>query len=120
MPNDNPFPPSPQVTDAGTVRCRFDMFIRLRPEAIVKGKSATWCHRGDKYANEPDRMLQSLLKMFMRHHSKYILAELYDNTKPKNDVDRVILKFNAGTIEINKLAEYKILLSSMPIPNYLQ
>lgn len=100
-------------------RCRFDMFVRMKPQFIPRNGVPTWCHRGDKFSDIPEKMIQSLIRMFIRHNHKYVRCELYDNTKPRNDDSRVILKFENGVIETNKLAEYDSMLQ-IPLPDFLK
>lgn len=110
-----------KITEAGNVRSRFDLFIVLRPEIAKKqNRSPTWCHRGDKYQPDPDRQLSNLIKLFCNHYGKYRLAELYDNTRPKNDPDRIVLKYKDGVIEKNRLNDYAAMLEQTPLPDFLK
>ena len=110
------------VTSAGEIRSRFDLFIVLNRQEVSRypNKKRAWCHRGDKFFPEPDRQLQALLRMVNRYHSKWQLFELYDNTKPKNEPGRVILKMFDGVIESNQLSSYRPLLQKFILPQFLQ
>lgn len=98
------------------------MFIRLEPGQASRypGRSLTWCHRGDKFTNDPEKMLCNLLRMYIKNPGKYSLIELYDNTKPKNDKERVILRVFNGVIEINRLQLYNAMLTKFVLPEYLK
>lgn len=110
-----------KITHTGNVRSRFDLFIVLLPEvAKQQNRSPAWCHRGDKYQPDPDRQLSNLIKLFCNHFKKYWLAELYDNTRPKNDPERIVLKYKDGIIEINRLKDYETMLQQTPLPDFLK
>lgn len=110
------------ITGTGAVRCRFDLFVSLLPGAISRSpsKQRSWCHRGDKFTSEPDAMLCSLLRMFTKRYTTYQVAELYDNTRPKNDPERIVLRWCDGVIEVNRLATYAPMLSKIALPEFLQ
>jgi len=120
----NRYPQSPEIiTGAGSIRSRFDMFVVLKPQAVSRypKRSLAWCHRGDKYTDDPDKMLCNLLKMFINHYKQYQLVELYDNTRPKNDPERIIMKLKDGVIEINRLLPlYSPMLTKIYLPEYLK
>jgi hypothetical protein len=119
----NPFPQRPNgITRDGVARCRFDLFVTLKRECVpfAPHKSRTWCHRGDKYTQEPDKMLCNLLRLFTNWKHSWTNAELYDNTRPKNDPERIVLKFRHGQIIINRLRTYEAMIADYPLPEILK
>jgi hypothetical protein len=103
-------------------RCRFDMFTVLRPSLVKNfpNKKPEWTYRGDKYTTEAPKALQNLIRMFINHGNKWQLLELYDNTRPKSDPDRIILKYKNGIIERNRLQDYFPMLENFPLPEFLK
>jgi hypothetical protein len=110
------------VTSAGEIRSRFDLFVVLQrtETSYYPNRKRAWCHRGDKFCPEPERQLQALLRMINRYRSKWQLFELYDNTKPKNEPGRIVLKMYDGVIEANRLHTYAPLLQKFILPKFLQ
>jgi hypothetical protein len=110
------------LTQGGIIRSRFDMFVVLTPEALKQSRknSRTWCHRGDKFHTEPNLQLQDLIKFFKNHFSKWHLAELYDNTIPKDAKERIVLRYKEGIIEVNRIIEYNAMLQNFYLPEILQ
>jgi len=107
------------VTQDGVVRCRFDIFIRY-PESAGK-KINPICRRGDKYGiTEPAKMLVNILEYFIGYHHQWLIAELYDNSLPINDVNRKILVFKGGKIITNRLHHYKAMLQEFALPEWLK
>src|SRR5689334_6504291 len=108
------------VTQNGRPRCRFDMLIRWPDSARRRMNPFTM--RGDRFGIfEADKMLCSLLKYFMKEHRSWLLCELYDNTKPLNDPDRLILEYKKGIIVKNRLPKhYAGMLENFPLPEYLK
>lgn len=109
-----------KVTAAGRDRCIFDMFIRRKPQYIKPGQEATWCHRGDKYTDDANEMLPSLIRMFKNHHHKWVLAIIADNRRPADDPERVLLKIVNGVIEENRLKGYLHMLQRVALPEIIQ
>jgi hypothetical protein len=102
-------------------RCRFDMFTRRKKNSIepVKNAKEEFTYRGDKYSTDPSKMLKLLVGMVKNYHRQYVVMELYDNTKPKGDPDRIILKMLNGIPKINRLPDYAELIIDYPLPEYL-
>lgn len=99
-------------------RCRFDMFVRW--SAKVKREKHVFTYRGDQFGDtDPAKMLWSLLRFFINKHGLWFYVELYDNTKPKNDPNRYLLKYSAGVIMENRLSQLKPLLENYPVPEWL-
>ncbi|MBG9376956.1 hypothetical protein I5907_11985 [Panacibacter sp. DH6] len=48
------------------------------------------------------------------------MLSLYDNTKPKNDPDRYLVKYSAGVILENRLSQLQPLLEDYPVPDWLK
>ena len=97
------------VTSAKNIRCRYDMMIRF-PSDMIRFTSNPFTERGDRYEkNDPNKMLVYLIRYFVNKHIKerWVRVELYDNTKPFEDVERVILKYEQGEIKINMLKNYQ-------------
>jgi hypothetical protein len=109
------------VNAAPKERCRFDMFATLKNEVRMNFSNGTkqWCFRGDKFNNEPPKMLRYLLGIVKNHYESYYLFELYDNTKPKTDGERLILKILNGKVKVNRLPDYSELLQNFHLPEYL-
>lgn len=96
------------ITREGVVRCQFDMMIRF-PDDMIRKTSNPYTQRGDKYdKKDPNQMLVFLLRYFINKHQKegWIRIELYDNSKPLNSEQRVILKYEKGKIVTNRLSNY--------------
>jgi hypothetical protein len=104
-------------------RCYFDMFVRYRPGLHTKG---TFCYRGDYRGKgvppftEPPKMLQALLRFFDRKHYQWVVVEIYDNTYPKSDNRRTVLKYCNGLLELNRLHNYADMLTDFPMPDWLK
>lgn len=109
-----------KITATGKDRCRFDLFIRRWPRYIEPGQSATWCHRGDKFYQEPDKMLCSLISLFEKNHYKWSLAILFDNTRPVGDKERIVMRWFKGVVEENRLANYAAMLENFALPEILK
>lgn len=99
-------------------RCRFDMFVRYNQRE--KRNKPEFCYRGDFFEKDPEKMLWSLLRMFINNYGRFFLSELYDNTKAKDDPDRVILKYHNGSIIENRLKLYSAMLNDHPVPQWLK
>lgn len=102
-------------------RCRFDLFVRVKetlPARFLNGKKE-FCFRGDKHDTEPAKMIRYLLGIVKNHHRQYNVMELYDNTKPKTDRERVIVKVLNGQVKINRLTLYTELLKDFHLPEIL-
>jgi hypothetical protein len=108
-----------KVTASGRDRCRFDLFIRKKPHFVKPGQKPEWCHRGDVYTQEANRMLINLVRMFANHWHEYVLAELYDNTRPINDPQRIVLRYKDGTLETNNLNNYPFVSELIALPTFL-
>lgn len=114
-PTDEPVKPAPKD------RCRFDMFANLKDNVNMNFSNGTkqWCFRGDKFNPEPHKMLRYLLGIVKNHYDKYYLFELYDNTKPKTDGERLVLKILNGQVKVNRLHDYGELLRDFSLPEFL-
>lgn len=100
-------------------RCRFDLFVRYRK--TERREKEEFCYRGDFYGiTEPHKMLCSLLRLVIKQHPRFFIVELYDNTKPKNDLGRVVLKMQNGAVMENRLNQYGLMLSEFPLPDWLK
>jgi hypothetical protein len=122
LPATDPPPPQPAVTADGVVQCRFELFVRLRTGLIsmFKDQQRCWCYRGDKYTDEEPRMLKNLLNLAKNKVDNYFLMELYDNNKPRNDGQRLILKVQDRKIKVNRLNNYADMLQQFPLPEWLK
>lgn len=118
--NPHPAPTEMPVLPAKS-RCRFDMFCMLRNDVQMTFSTGAkeWCFRGDKYHQEPAKMLRYLLGIVKNHHTNYYLMELYDNTRPKTDGDRLVLKVLNNQVKVNRLHQYPDLLKNFSIPQWL-
>lgn len=101
--------------------CRFTMFVKIIPGQIshFPGQERCWCFRGDRFADREHKMLRNLLNHFKGKIHLYQIVELYDNNKPREDPDRVIMKYQDGVIVENLLARYLDLLKGYPLPKIL-
>lgn len=110
--------PRNQVTAKGVVRCRFDMMARW-PESAGR-KMNPFCYRGDNFnITEPDKMLRSLIRLFDKEYRNWIVAEMYDNSRPMDDPDRLILRYKQGKELEHKLFNYPTALQDFPLPEWL-
>lgn len=111
--------PRNQVTTKGDPTCRFELFVRW-PESAGRNMNP-FKYRGDRFnIIEPDKMLCSLLKLFMKDHPSWMFAELWDNTYPLNDCNRLVLEMKGGKIIKNRLQYYELMLQNFPLPEYLK
>lgn len=114
--------PSAEIVNAnteGVQRCRFDMFVRYKK--TERREKHVFTYRGDHFGEtDPAKMLWSLIRMFINNYPRYFLAELYDNTKPKNDPQRIIIKFNGGFIKENRLLDVAAMIEDYPVPEWLK
>ena len=112
--------PQIQVANTeGVARCRFDLFVRYT-EAVRRNKKA-FTYRGDHFGEtDPAKMLWNLIRMFKNKYQDFLLAELYDNTRQKNDPDRLILRYKSKQIIVNRLSEYSEMLKEHPLPDWLK
>jgi hypothetical protein len=96
--------------------CRFDMFTRRKKTsaAPVKDAKEVFTYRGDKYSNEPDKMLKLLVGMVVNYRKQFAVMMIRDNSNGK-----VILKMLNGEPKINRLPDYSALIKNYPIPEYL-
>lgn len=101
--------------------CRFDMFTRRKKTSLapVKNAKEVFTYRGDKYSEEPDKMLKLLIGMVVNYRKQFAVMVLCDNTKQKHDPERIILKILYGEPKINRLPAYSTLLKDYPLPEYL-
>lgn len=114
-------PAKTPVMQAKKERCRFDMFCMLRNDVQMSFSTGAkeWCFRGDKWNQEPNKMLHYLLGIVKNHRTNYYLMELYDNTKPKECGERLILKILNNQVKVNRLNEYSELLKNYSLPEWL-
>ena len=101
--------------------CRFDMFTRRKKTsaAPVKNAKEVFTYRGDKYSNEPDKMLKLLIGMVVNYRKQFAVMMIRDNSKPPDHPERIILKVLNGEPKINRLPEYSELIKNYSIPEYL-
>ncbi len=116
-----PKPKGPMITADGVVRCRFDLFVRLEQgtASTFKDMQRKWCFRGDAYTDIESKMLKNLLNLIKNHGQKYFIMELYDNTLPKDNGERLILKIQQKLIRVNRLPEYSAMLTDFPLESIL-
>lgn len=105
-------------TAKGNFYCRFDLCIRWPDNAGRKINPFT--QRGDKFEHEVDKMLWSLIRYFLKDHKNWVWAQLRDNTRAKNDPERIILYYNKGIVDVNRLKDYSLLLQNFPLPDWLK
>lgn len=110
------------TSDQTANRCRYGLFVRINFPEVKKfpNNLPTWYYRGDKFTLDENKMLINLVKMFINHHNKYQIAELYDNNKDRNDPARIIIRFKAGIVEENRLQNYSDALNKIILPPYLK
>lgn len=101
--------------------CMFDMFTRRKKTSYLPVKDAkeVFTYRGDKYSNDPDKMLKYLLGMVVNYRRQYAVMMIRDTRKPANDPGRIILKVLNGEPKINRLPQYADLIKNYSIPEYL-
>lgn len=110
--------PNP-VKDPST-RCRFELFVRLKPgvPSPFKDQKRTWCYRGDKYTDEPHKMLRNLLRMVEKQFTAYEILILSDNDQGSDE--KTVLKIVSDTIQRNQLHQYALMLSNFKLPEFLK
>jgi hypothetical protein len=119
--NSQKSPPVKKQVTAARPRCRFDMFVMLRNDVNMTfaNGSKEWCFRGDKYSEVPKKMLTYLLGIVKNHSANYYLMELYDNTKPRENGERLIFKILNNTVKVSRLMNYPELLQNFSLPEWL-
>jgi len=65
-------------------------------------------------------MIAKLVQMLIRHHSKYKLAILYDTSYAMNEIERQVLKYYNGVVELNRLHDYSDMLTKIILPQWLK
>jgi hypothetical protein len=103
--------------------CRFNLFVRLKANQVQRypNNSLTWTHRGDKYNLDEKKQLADLIKMVIKHFSKYELLQITDaNAGKKYSPDQIVLKINKNIVEINKLYKYSDYLTKVFLPEWLK
>lgn len=106
--------------EIGRPRCRFDLFVRYKPEIVnKKGIMPQFTYRGDRFTDEPPQMLKSLLRFFCKRAGEFTLIILYDNTKPKGEPGHEILRIRGNVVEVNLLKEYSLMLTGIYFPALL-
>lgn len=100
-------------------KCRFIMFVRLRPgiPSHFKDLSRTGYYPGDKYTDKEPEMLRNLIKMLDKRLDHYDRVVIYDNFK--SDHEREILKIVDGIIEPNRIKQYSLMLTNYILPKWL-
>lgn len=107
------------ANEDGIARCRYDLFVRWNKNQ--RREKETFCYRGDYFGiTDPHKMLASLVRFFIRKHNCWSVAELYDNTKPKDNPERIILRLVNNKIEKNLLPQFHLMLRNMSLPEYLK
>lgn len=111
----NPHAPADPAT-----RCRFDMFVRIAPgiASTYKDQKRSWCYRGDKYTDEPPRMLRNLLNLLKKNDGKFDRVILYDNHATADT--REIVRIIDGVLEVNRINRYAMMLHNYQLPAYLK
>lgn len=101
-------------------RCRFDMFIRLRPgiPSPFRDQQRTFCFRGDKYTDIEHKMLRNLLNLVKNKIHLYDRVELYDNSKGICE-ERIVLKITEDVVAENRLNHYSLMLHNYALPHWL-
>lgn len=104
---DIPLEPTEKVTEAGRIRCKFELFVRLYPhvESRFSYGARIWTFRGDKYTDVVNYMLRNLARIVKRDYPLYTYMEIYDNDYPKEDPDFSLLRIVKNKIEKNVLFE---------------
>jgi hypothetical protein len=101
--------------------CRFTMTVRLPENSKITfhGKRI-WTFRGDKYSEQPNHQLRTLLNQFKNHWRQYMMAYISDNTKPIEDGEVCIYKYLKGRVTVNRLEEYSLLLKDYCLPKIIE
>lgn len=107
------------ITTKGTPRCRFELFTYY-PET-AKRKYNPYTYRGDMFGiTDPSKMLQSLLKFFIKDYYQWHFAELYDNLYPYSECNRMVLELKNNRIITNRLQNYEEYLKDYALPDWLK
>ncbi len=104
-----------------TVRelCRFDMFVRWPEHTNRRIKHFTY--RGDHYEKDPQKMLWSLIRYFLKSYPHWVMCQVRDNTKPLDDEERIVFWYNnKEKIIVNRLSMYSKMLKDHPLPDWLK
>lgn len=111
---------TPEIPPEVSKRCRFDLFIRIRPgiPSFFKDQQRVWTYRGDKFTDEYHKMLRNLLNLVKKNITMYDRLILQDNDKLLEE--RIILKIIDGIIEVNALNQYSLMLLNYPLPDFLK
>lgn len=104
--------------------CRFTLWVRLRPDAGFTFRFSddpySMCIRGDKYEGEDvAKMLKYLLGIVKNRHRSYVFMHLFDNAKPAETGEKLVLKIHHGEVKKNALHQYAELLKNFHLPEYL-
>lgn len=101
-------------------RCRFDMFVKLKPGVVsrFKDQQRTWCFRGDRFTDIEAKMLRNLLNHLNKQIGDYEQVELYDNSLVGDN--RKIVKIDNDIIVRNQLAQYPNYLMNYTVPQWLK
>ncbi len=102
--------------------CRFDMFTRRKKDAPgpVRNAKQLFTYRGDKYSQEPSKMMKYLIGIVLNYHKQFAVMQIHDNSiKPAGSPERIILKILNGVPKINRLPNYVDLLTDYPLPEFL-
>lgn len=112
------------ATQDGIERCRFDLFLRLYPNAAspFPKNARVWTYRGDKFTDVEEHMLCNLVRHIIRKRNLYAVIELYDNSYARNDARRIVLKMTdqLPDPENNRLPNYHEMLKNIAIPEFLK
>lgn len=101
--------------------CRFDLVARW-PE-YSKRRAKIFTYRADYYEKDPQKMLWSLVRFFLRSNHEWLFCQIRDNSRPENDPERIVLWYNKTSekkIITNRLPGYAEMLKEHPLPDWLK
>lgn len=103
-----------------TTRCRFDLFVRVRPGNLTnfRDQQRTWCYRGDKYTNEEHKMLRNLLNLVKSKLQIYDRVILYDHSYQGEE--NIVLKIIDDNIQVNAITKYSLMLLNYPLAEWMK
>jgi hypothetical protein len=115
-------PAQQAVYAAGRPPSRFSLFVHLYNNVQSKfpGGERKFTYRGDKYEEKAHKQLQYLLNLIQNYGHTFHVAQLTDNSLPKDDGQRMLLKRHKGIVTVNNLENYPDLLTDYPVPSFLK
>lgn len=101
-------------------KCRFGMFIRLRPGMIsyFPNQVRVWYYPGDRFTKHEPKMLKNLINLVKNRIAEYDRVIIYDHTKTGEENE--IVKIVDDEIKRNYLHLYSLMLGSYPLPEFLK